>query len=68
LPDFALGLFLFEQIDQFDGGEEAYLLTVMFDGLDADGGGDMGLAGARAADQDDVSNAGEPCSISSPTA
>ena len=49
LPGLSLGLFLFEGVDQLDGGEEADLATVMFDGLNAEGGCDMGFAGARAA-------------------
>jgi hypothetical protein len=54
LPGLALGLFLFEGVDQFDGREEADLAAVMLDGLDAEGGRDMGLAGAGPADQHDV--------------
>ena len=54
LPGLALGLFLFEGVDQFDGREEADLAAVMFDGLDAKGSGDMGLAGSRAADQNNI--------------
>jgi hypothetical protein len=46
LAGLALGLFLFEGIDQFDGREEADLSAVMFDGLDAEGGGNMGFAGS----------------------
>src|ERR1700760_1772302 len=52
LTRFALKLLLFESVDEFDGGEEPYALAVMLDGLDADRGGEMGLA--RAADQDDI--------------
>jgi hypothetical protein len=48
------GLLLLERVDQIDGGEEADLLAVMLDGLDAERGGDVGLAGARPADQHDV--------------
>ena len=54
LACFAFGLFLFKGVDQFDGGEEADLAAVMFDGLDAERGGNMGLAGSRATDQDHV--------------
>ena len=54
LPRLALGLFLFESIDQPDHGEEASLPTVMLNGLDAKGRRHMGFAGARAADQHDV--------------
>src|ERR1700688_3783308 len=50
----ALKLLLFESVDEFDGGEEPYALAVMLDGLDADCGGEMRLARAWAADQDDV--------------
>jgi hypothetical protein len=54
LACFALGLFLFEGVDQFNGGEEADFPAVVLDGLDAEGRRDMGLARARAADQDHV--------------
>ena len=54
LPGLSLGLFLFKGVDQFDGGEDPDLSAVMFDGLDADGGGGMGFTGARAIDQDYV--------------
>ena len=49
LAGFALGLFLFQGIDQFDGREEADFAVMMLDGLDAQGRGGMGLAGAWAA-------------------
>ena len=42
----SLVLFLFEGVDEFDGGEEADALAVMLDGLDADRGGEMRFAGA----------------------
>jgi hypothetical protein len=54
LARFALKLLLFESVDKFNGGEEADALAVMLDGLDADRGGEMRLACAGAADQDDV--------------
>ena len=54
LAGFALKLLLFESVDQFDGGEEADALAMMLDRLDADRGGEMRLARAGAADQDDV--------------
>ncbi len=54
LAGFALGLFLFQGIDQFDGREEADFAVMMLDGLDAQGRGGMGLAGAWAADQHDI--------------
>src|SRR5882757_6747726 len=50
----ALKLLLFESVDEFDGGKEPYALAVMLDGLDADRGGEMRLARAGAADQDDI--------------
>ena len=37
------GLFLFERVDEIDGGEEPDALAVMFDRLDADGRGEMRL-------------------------
>jgi hypothetical protein len=54
LASFPLALLLFEGVDEFDGGEEPDALSVMFDGLDADGRGEMRFARAWAADQDDV--------------
>ncbi len=50
----AVVLFLFEGVDEFDGGEEPDALAVMLDGVDADRGGDMRFAGAGAADEDNV--------------
>src|SRR3546814_13412518 len=47
----ALGFFLFEGVDQLDRREEADPLSMMLDGLNAQCRGDMGLAGARTADQ-----------------
>src|SRR4051812_14921519 len=54
LPSLPLVLFLFEGIDEFDRREEPHALAVMLDGLDADGGGEMGLSRTGPADQDDV--------------
>ena len=54
LAGFALKLLLFESVDEFDGGEEADALAVVLDGLDADRRGEMRLARAGAADQDDI--------------
>jgi hypothetical protein len=54
LPRNALCLLLLERVDELDGGEEPDLLAVMLDGLDAESRRDVGLAGARPADQDDV--------------
>ena len=54
LAGLALGLLLFEGVDQLDGGEEADLPTMMFNGLDAEGGRDIVLRGAWSTDQDDV--------------
>ncbi|PNQ00324.1 hypothetical protein A8G00_17785 [Sphingobium sp. SA916] len=51
LPGAPLGLFLFEGVDQLDRGEEADALAVMLDSLNTQRRGDMGFAGARAADQ-----------------
>ena len=50
----SLKLFLFEGVDKFDGGEESDALAVVLDGLDADRRGEMRLARAEAADQDDI--------------
>ena len=49
-----LGLLLLQRIDQFHGREEPNPLVMMFDGLDTDGRGDMRLARAGTADQDNV--------------
>ena len=46
LPGLSLKLFLFEGVDELDGREEPDTLAVMFDGLDADGRGEMRLARA----------------------
>ena len=54
LPGLALGLFLFQRIYQLDGREEASLSAVMFDGLNAEGGCDVGLSGSWPPDQHDV--------------
>ena len=59
LAGLALGLLLLQGIDQFDGREEADFSAMMLDGLDAQGCGGMGLAGARAADQHDILGAVE---------
>ncbi len=48
------GLFLLERIDQIRRWRRTGPFAVMLDGLDAERGGDVGLAGAWAADQDDV--------------
>ena len=52
LAGLPLALFLFEGVDEFDGGEAPDTLAVMFDGLDADRRGEVRLARARTADQD----------------
>ena len=43
LAGLPLVLFLFERVDEFDCGEEPDALAVAFDGLDADGRGEMRL-------------------------
>ena len=53
-PPLSPGLFLFEGVDQFNGREEADFPAVMLNGLDAEGGSDIGFSGARAADQNDI--------------
>src|SRR5271165_1301461 len=50
----SLKLFLFEGVDKFDGGEEPHALAMVLNGLDADCRGEVRLAGAGAADQDDI--------------
>ena len=54
LAGLSLVLFLFKGVDEFDGREEPDALAVMLDGLDADRRGEVRLACAGAADQDDV--------------
>ena len=54
LAGLSLVLFLFESVDEFDGGEEPYALAVMLDGLDADRRGEVRFARAGAADQNDI--------------
>ena len=51
---FALKLLLFKSVDQFNGGEEADALAMVLNRLDSDRRGEMRLARAGAADQDDV--------------
>jgi len=53
-PGAALGLLALQRVDQVDGGVEAHPLAVSRDAGHADGGAQMGLAGARAADEDGV--------------
>ncbi len=50
----SLKLFLLEGVDEFDGGEEPDALAMMLDGLGADRRGEMRLACAGTADQDDI--------------
>ena len=47
LPGLALGFFLLQCVDQFDGREEAHAFAVMLDGLDAEGGGNMAFPRAE---------------------
>jgi hypothetical protein len=54
LPSLVGRLFLFQRIDQIDGGEEAYFPAVVLDSLDAKGGGDVAFPGAGPTDQHDV--------------
>ena len=49
-----LGFFLLQGIDQLDGGEEADTLFVVLNGLHAECGGNMGLAGSRPADEHNI--------------
>lgn len=46
----ALGLLLFEHVDEFDGGEEADTLAMMLDRLHAESCSDVGLSGAWTSD------------------
>ena len=54
LPGLVHDLLLLERVHQINGREEPHLLAVMLDSLDAERGGNVGLAGSWAADQDDV--------------
>jgi hypothetical protein len=47
LARLALSLFLLQRVDQLDCREEAHTFAVVFDGLDAEGCGNMGLSCAR---------------------
>jgi hypothetical protein len=47
-------LLLLERVDQVDGRVETRSLAVLGDGSDAERGGEVRLAGSRAADQHDV--------------
>jgi hypothetical protein len=49
-----LCLLLLERVDQLDAREAANALSIMLDGLHADGGRNVRLAGAGSADQDDI--------------
>ena len=50
----ALSLLLFQSVDQFHGREEPDPLMVMLDGLDTERSGNVRLARAGTADQNDV--------------
>ena len=52
LTCFALRFFLLERIDQFDGGEEANLFAMMFDGLNAKSCRQVRLSRSRPSDED----------------
>ena len=54
LARLAGGLLGLEQVHELDGREEPHSQVVVHDGLHADGGREMRLAGAGAADQHDV--------------
>jgi hypothetical protein len=61
------GLLGLEVVDQLDGLEEPHAQVMVHDGLHADGGGKMGLAGARAASEYDVVRlGGTPAAASRP--
>ena len=47
LPGLALMLFRFERVDEFDGGEESDALSMMLNGLDANGCRQMRFPRAR---------------------
>jgi hypothetical protein len=53
-PAFPAALLLLQSVDQFDARVEAHALAVAGDGLDAERGGEVRLAGAGAADEHDV--------------
>ncbi|GKX34873.1 MAG: hypothetical protein MnENMB40S_24910 [Rhizobiaceae bacterium MnEN-MB40S] len=50
----AVGFFLYQHIDEFDGREETNALAVMFGGLDAERGCKMGLPGSGTTEKDGV--------------
>jgi hypothetical protein len=51
---FAGRLLQLQRIDELDGGEEAYSLAMPADCLNTQGGGQMCLAGARSANEDQI--------------
>ena len=50
LSGLALGLFLLQRVDEFDRGAEPNLPSVMLDGLNAEGGGQVGFARSLSAE------------------
>ena len=48
-----------QRVDELDSGEEPDSEVMVSDGLRADGGGEMGLAGARSGDHHDVVGVGD---------
>ncbi len=56
LPGLALGILLFQDVDELDGRKETDPFTMMLDGLDAESCRDVRLARARARapNQDDI--------------
>ncbi len=54
LSGLTLSFLLFESVHEFNGGKEADAFAVLLDGLDTEGCSDVGFAGARTADKNDV--------------
>ena len=59
LARLAVSFLVFQRVDELDSGEEPDSEVMVSDGLHADGGGEMGLAGARSADHHDVVGVGD---------
>ena len=59
LARLAVSFLVFQRVDELDSGEEPDSEVMVSDCLHADGGGEMGLAGARSADHHDVVGVGD---------
>ncbi len=53
-PLLGVELFLFKRVDEFNGRQKSYAPVMMYDGLNADRGGKVRLAGTRPTNQYDI--------------